>query len=139
MAKQDDLLLAEHDDLLLRNLGNSDNIGIELQDRDDETEEPLWAVRSNVLLTTAELLALAQAIQEKYAAQVPPEAVAETLRRMRAHVAPRCYLCADCGGGIVTLWPGQRQTCPHCGAMYHEVDTGLRQLGEHGKIIKALD
>jgi len=58
---------------------------------------------------------------------------------VRAAVAPRCYLCADCGGGIVTLWPGQRVACPHCDAMYHEVDTGLRQVGEHGAIIKALD
>lgn len=131
--------MAEHDDILLRDLRDSLNIGVVLEDRDDETEEPLWAVRSDALLTTTELLALAQAIQDKHAAHVPPEAVTEALRRMRAPVSPRRYTCATCGGVIETLWPGQSVACPGCNAAYREIDSGLRQVGEHGKIIKAMD
>ena len=87
-------------DILLRDLGDGNNIGVELQEHDEETGEPLWVMRADVLLTTTELLALAQAIQDEHAASVSAEAVAEALRRMRASVAPRRYACATCGGVV---------------------------------------
>ena len=54
------------DDLRLRT-STGDDVGVELQDYGGD-DEPLWAVRAEKLLTTAELLALADAIRERYGA-----------------------------------------------------------------------
>jgi hypothetical protein len=132
------------DEIILRTSKGAD-IGVELDAADEETSEPLWAVRVDQLLTTSELLALADAIREAYGprhtsdcatekdAGEPGSAgvgctcfakdVAHTLQDMRARAPASRYYPCSCGVVIeATAWLNRSITCPGCETRYVERD-----------------
>jgi hypothetical protein len=119
---------------LLRPSGSGGkDVGVELDWDDPDEPEPTWAIHADVLLTTTELLAFADAIREQFGALASAEDVARALSTMRQQaLAPRHYACA-CGTVIETTWPGRAVECPECDTRYHEIGDGadrvLRKVG----------
>jgi hypothetical protein len=114
-------------DLILR--ASIKNIGVELQDTDDDCE-PLYAVVSDTLLTKTELLALADAILDRYGSTSTTDEVRLELQKMRdAAPTPRCYPC-PCGVAVEVVWPNNRIDCTACGAVYTECDGRILRTGD---------